>query len=76
MCEYRLVQRAGTKASTNDEHRFLLRVEPQAVDGLIACQGGLEHLLTYRVAREHDAVGREEALHAFEGYTATGCFLC
>ena len=68
---HRLVQRPGTEASPDDQHDRLAGLQPEMGQCLGFQRGGVPgsgEATAQRIARQHDPIGGEKALHALVGY--------
>ena len=75
MLQDTLVQSAGTQTATYDKHRLLGGVKAKGADSILVADSRVEQLLTNGISRHHNLIGREEAFHAFIGYTNLGSLL-
>ena len=69
---HRLVQRPGAEASPDDQHDRFAGLQPEMGQRLGFQRGGVPEsgeTAAQRIARQHDPIGREKALHALVGYT-------
>ena len=64
-----VIDGASTQTAAHYQDGFLGHIEAEAAHGFIMVGLMGEQVLTHRVAREYDFVGREEVLHALIGHT-------
>ena len=69
MLQDALIDGACAKRATNKQDGLLRRVETEAANGILTRHLRLKQGLAYGIARQHDLLLREEALHTLVGHT-------